>query len=369
MAKKPVKKPASKKTVKPAPKPAAKKPAPKKTPVKPVAKPVKKAVAPVAKKPVAKAAPAKKPAPAAKVVAKKPIAKPASKKAAPVAKTRDEKAKVAAKPVAKPVATPAGKVPAPAETKTKKTGKAAAAVPVVEDSAPSISVRRDAPHAPPDENAIRAQEDMNQKIQTLIRTSKEKGFVTIQDINTNLPETVNNPESIENVMNILDNLEIEILDEDEVESYKAKRDESEEEEARTAHVDILDDPVRMYLKQMGQVPLLTREQEVEISKRIENAEIEATDALFSCWLTLPFQLDIAKKLISREERFDRVVLDKKVESRDAYFKLMPKAVEAVDDLVVKLEKAWGSTFTGRRKRRAGRASRNSASWRRKSARC
>ena len=46
----------------------------------------------------------------------------------------------------------------------------------------------------------------------------------------------------------------------------------EEEEKPEAKLDILDDPVRMYLKQMGQVPLLTREQEVEISKRIEEAE-------------------------------------------------------------------------------------------------
>ena len=62
-------------------------------------------------------------------------------------------------------------------------------------------------------------------------------------------------------------------------SRRAK-EETEEKEVRTSQNDILDDPVRMYLKQMGQVPLLTREEEVAISKRIEKAELKAQDALF-----------------------------------------------------------------------------------------
>ena len=182
-----------------------------------------------------------------------------------------------------------------------------------------------------------------------MRTSKEKGFITIQDINQVVPESAAVPESIENIMNILDNLRVQIIDEDDVESYKQKREETEEEQAKTAQVDILDDPVRMYLKQMGQVPLLTREQEVEISKRIETAEVRALDALFSVWLTLPFQLDIARKLHPdvREERFDRVVLDKKVESREVYLKrILPKAVEEIEGLSRKLDRAWDDGHHG-----------------------
>ena len=113
---------------------------------------------------------------------------------------------------------------------------------------------------------------LNEKIRHLIRLSKEQGYITVQNINESLPEKVNNPEEIENVINILENLEIDILDAEEVESYKQRQEKSEEEQMRTSQLDILDDPVRMYLKQMGQVPLLTREQEVAISKRIEKAE-------------------------------------------------------------------------------------------------
>ena len=121
---------------------------------------------------------------------------------------------------------------------------------------------------------------MNEKVRSLIRLAKEQGYLTFDDINEALPESVDNPEDIESVISILQNLEIDILDADEVEGYKQRQEEAEEEESRSSQSDILDDPVRMYLKQMGQVPLLTREQEVEISKRIENAELKAQEKLF-----------------------------------------------------------------------------------------
>ncbi|MDR2981616.1 MAG: hypothetical protein LBV12_05145, partial [Puniceicoccales bacterium] len=320
----------------------------KKKPLKSAAKKTSKPAAKrsVAKKPLkkstpVKAVPVKKPAPAAKKVAPKKKAPPAK---APASKAQSKKAAPA--PKKSPVKQKAPKVPAknsktPAkETKisAKKTGKekASSKAPV---TVPRSSDATDTAHA-------KEQEVLNEKIGVLVRTSKEKGFITIQDINQVAPESASSPEVIENIMNILDNLKVQIIDEDDVESYKQKQEESEEEAAKTANVDILDDPVRMYLKQMGQVPLLTREQEVEISKRIETAEIRALDFLFSVWITLPFQLDIAKKLISKEERFDRVVLDKKVESRDAYFKGLPKSIEGVEEIFKKLEKAWNDYLTG-----------------------
>jgi RNA polymerase primary sigma factor len=181
---------------------------------------------------------------------------------------------------------------------------------------------------------------LNEKIRHLIRLSKEQGYITVQNINEALPEKVNNPEEIENVINILENLEIDILDAEEVESYKQRQEKSEEEQMRTSQLDILDDPVRMYLKQMGQVPLLTREQEVAISKRIEKAEQTALDVLFSVVLTGRYQIELAKKLVERQERFDRIVLDKKIESREAYFLHLPKLIEHTDSLEAKLAKAW-----------------------------
>ena len=185
--------------------------------------------------------------------------------------------------------------------------------------------------------------DVNDRIRVLIRKSKEQGFLTYKDINDQLPETVDSPSEIENVITILENLDIDIIDSEEVEMYKQRLEESTEEEVRNAQSDILDDPVRMYLKQMGQVPLLTREEEVAISKRIEEAEIRAMDTLFSIAFTKNFQRELAQKLLDRDERFDRVVLDKKIESRDQYFKLLPRLIEQIDGLESKLNESWNAS--------------------------
>lgn len=183
---------------------------------------------------------------------------------------------------------------------------------------------------------------INDKIRQLIRHSKEQGFLTFTDINDALPDTIDSSEEIENVIAILENLDIDIIDSSEVETYKQRREEEEEEEVRASQYDILDDPVRMYLKQMGQVPLLTREQEVEISKRIERAEQKAQSILFSVGLTSEFHINLARRLINREERFDRVVLDKKVDSRENYFKMLPHLLETVENLERLGQKAWES---------------------------
>jgi RNA polymerase primary sigma factor len=141
--------------------------------------------------------------------------------------------------------------------------------------------------------------DVNEKVQILVGLSKKNGYVTVQNINEIIPDSATDAELIENIMNILDNLEIKLLDEEEVEIYQKKIDESEEEAARTVPADAPYDPFNVYLKQMGHKPLLTREQEVEISKRIEDTELRAQEFLFSCWLTLPYQLR------SRSESFQK----------------------------------------------------------------
>ena len=138
-------------------------------------------------------------------------------------------------------------------------------------------------------------------------------------------------------------MEIDIIEASDVDRYKDGKkaeDQEEEEEKPEAKLDILDDPVRMYLKQMGQVPLLTREQEVEISKRIEDAELNVQKHINRFGFIARAYLDLAQKLQEGRERFDRVILDKKIESRERYMKALPKlcaqlehaAAELRDDL-------------------------------------
>ena len=183
---------------------------------------------------------------------------------------------------------------------------------------------------------------MNEKVRELIHLSREQGYLTFKDVDKSLPEIATQPEELQNVISIFNNLEIKLLDSAEVDKFKKKKEESEEEKARSNQSDMLDDPVRMYLKQMGQVPLLTREEEVDISKRIEAAESSALKIIYSVSLTTEFQIDICQKLLSREERFDRVVLDKKIDSRESYFRSLAKQLVAMEDLYSKIDKAWKS---------------------------
>ena len=83
---------------------------------------------------------------------------------------------------------------------------------------------------------------LNEKIRQLIRLSKEQGYLTFDDINEALPDSVENQDEIDNVLSILNNLDIEILEPDQVEGYKQRQEEAEEEETRTSQNDILDDP-------------------------------------------------------------------------------------------------------------------------------
>ncbi len=187
----------------------------------------------------------------------------------------------------------------------------------------------------------RTSKKINDKVRALIRLAKEQGHVTYKEINKALGERASNPAEIEKVITILNNLELRILDTGEVETLRKRREDLEQEESqRGPQADILDDPVRMYLKQMGQVPLLTREQEVAISKRIEKAEQHAQNSLFEYAVSNAFQIDMVRKLLQREERFDQVVLDKKIESRELYFKALPEWLAEAEALQEKMDKAW-----------------------------
>ena len=189
---------------------------------------------------------------------------------------------------------------------------------------------------------------INEKLQILVHLSRQQGYVTVQDINEAIPDSATDPELIENVMNILDNLDIKLLDEDEVENYRANIKISMEDAGHGVLASSSYDSLSVYLNQIGYKPLLTREQEVEVSKRIEDAEWRIQESLFSCWLTLPYQRDLAFKLMRGYEPFEKVVIDKKVESRDAYFRMLPRNLEDCDVLVKKLDAAWGRYLDERR---------------------
>ena len=179
--------------------------------------------------------------------------------------------------------------------------------------------------------------EVQARIRELIKLAKEQGYLTFDDLNEALPEGVTDADELDLILTRLRRLEIDIIEASEVDRYRDGKkdvdDEEEEEEGRaTPKVDILDDPVRMYLKQMGQVPLLTRDQEVQISKRIEEAEGMVQKHLSRFGFVARGHLDLAQKLVEGRERFDRVILDKKIESRERYMKNLPRLCKQVEQL-------------------------------------
>jgi RNA polymerase primary sigma factor len=308
----------------------------------------KKAAKPPAKKPVGRGV--KKTA--GKLATKKPLPKkPTATKKAPVRKAAKKTVKKAAtkKAVAKKPAKPVSKVPAkkaPAkkpkakETKAKKKETLRPAGKPSEE--PEGAGLIDTPPVEPD---FSKDEEFNltKKVKELVQLAQDQGHLTITDINEALPKDLVTPEKLDEVFAKLKSLEVEIVEQ--LDSAPRQKPVQSESEAEKSRLDILDDPVRMYLKQMGQVPLLTREQEVEISKRIEAAELEVKRILYSLGFTAKEHIALAEKLTADppKERFDRVTIDKVIETREKHIRALHRLIKKVreeDSEVDKKYSAW-----------------------------
>jgi len=213
------------------------------------------------------------------------------------------------------------------------------------------------------------QREKSKEIQALIDLGKEKGYLTYEDVNDVLPEEITNADQIDDVLSMFDELDIEIVDnEDDAKTGKKKsaapaakgaesspaggKEEEEEEEKEEEKEEIpadayskTTDPVRMYLRKMGSVPLLTREGEVEIAKKIEKHE----DAVLNILLTSPIGIkevlnlgeglkknkirvtEIVKDLedLSQEEEFDETEHRNRVLKQFGKFKQLSTAHEKI----------------------------------------
>lgn len=184
----------------------------------------------------------------------------------------------------------------------------------------------------------RLSSDVKQKVKALVQLAREKGFLTREDIQQSINGAA---EDQEVVFRRLRDLEIEIVDE--TEGLPPERPAvAQPEPAAPARLDELDDPLRLYLKQMALVPLLTSEQEIEISKRIQNFEGQIQTHFFAMGFAAKEHLALADKLLSQppRERFDRVVMDKKMESRETHLEMLARLVRKVRAIDQQLDEAF-----------------------------
>ena len=143
-------------------------------------------------------------------------------------------------------------------------------------------------------------------LKRLIDIGKDKGYITYEELNDDLPEKIISSEHIDDVMMMFEELDIMVIDEaakKEIEKsrkLKKKREKAIEKESyRTEIVDgasRVSDPVKMYLKEMGCISLLTREGEVDIAKRIEDGEMETLNLLLKCCVGIEYIIELGDKL-------------------------------------------------------------------------
>ena len=175
--------------------------------------------------------------------------------------------------------------------------------------------------------------DLTETVRTLLHLAQEHGYITYDDVNDVLPDNLS-PDDLDALLTKLRGLDVEIVM-DQAEAERANKQpepaQAQEEPDEDARLEILDDPVRMYMNQMGKVPLLTREQEVEICKRIEEAELEMKRIVYGLGFTAKEHIAIAEKLLSEppKERFDRVIVDKKIANREGHLRELRKLIKKI----------------------------------------
>ncbi|MEO8991945.1 MAG: RNA polymerase sigma factor RpoD, partial [Nitrosospira sp.] len=158
------------------------------------------------------------------------------------------------------------------------------------------------------------------RLKSLIVQGKERGYLTYAEINDHLPDDMLDAEQIENIISMINDVGISVYDEapdaetllmSETAPTVADEDVVEEAEAALSTVDSefgrTTDPVRMYMREMGSVELLTRESEIEIAKRIEDGLKHMIQAISACPTTIAGILDLANKVAKDEMRIDELV--------------------------------------------------------------
>ncbi len=153
------------------------------------------------------------------------------------------------------------------------------------------------------------------EVKQLIDLGKEKGYLTYDEVNDVLPSDIVSSDQIDDIMTMFGEMDIELVDvSQKVKIPKVEADDEEDEEDEDEDLDggglgKTNDPVRMYLREMGTVSLLTREGEVEIAKRIEAGEEAILAAALNCPIAIKEVLALGERLRKRKVRVKEVIRD------------------------------------------------------------
>jgi RNA polymerase primary sigma factor len=161
-----------------------------------------------------------------------------------------------------------------------------------------------------------AQKKEMKEVKKLIDLGKEKGYLTYDEVNDMLPADVVSPDQIDDVMSLFGEMDIEVIDSNQRVTLGGQGEDLSEEEEEEKEIEVevdgdvtgkTGDPVRMYLREMGTVSLLSREGEVEIAKKIEQGEKQVIEEVLSSPLALSHVVSLGEKLAQREIRVREII--------------------------------------------------------------
>jgi len=187
-------------------------------------------------------------------------------------------------------------------------------------------------------------EDKYDQVNKLIILGKEKGYLLYDEVNDLLPSEVHSPEDLDDLLSMFDNEGIEVLEAPRVKSAEKlvldKGEEVKDETPEDVELDLTpgaldktNDPVRMYLREMGTVPLLTREGEVEIAKRIERGQLNVFKALSRSPIVIQEMFELRTQLGKAERSIKEVVVFNDDElTEDKVAERLRDMIAAIDEM-------------------------------------
>jgi RNA polymerase primary sigma factor len=203
--------------------------------------------------------------------------------------------------------------------------------------------------------------DPEQQIKMLIKKGEKKGYLTYEEMNENLPDDVISPTRLDKLLATLDEMGISLIDEADVESQELEKDHGDdfeeaeeplEEEDDKDHLKEddellekqlvgeegsrrIDDPIRMYLTQMGQIPLLTRKSEIALARKIEIARMTFRRKMLQCDYCARNSLDLLQQVHNGTMSFDRTIKvgTSHFLTKNVIKKRLPENIETIDKLL------------------------------------
>src|SRR5437660_9380924 len=188
-------------------------------------------------------------------------------------------------------------------------------------------------------------EKIDDGLKALLESGKEKGFLTFSQVNDYLPDDAVNPEKLDQLLLLLEEQGIELIDEAEAEEREGSPNGTATDDDARHELDLsfmdeedsrrIDDPVRMYLTQMGEIPLLKREEEIALAKKIEVTRKRFRRKVLECDGALRQVVDTLKRVHIGDLPFDRTIKVSLTENleKDTILQRMPHNLKTLEFLL------------------------------------